>query len=161
MHTICTWRCCLIDAKISLVPKHQLIVPSTLLAPATNIWTYKATKPQRYIRSLHWHMSYFFKIAQKGKERKKNDKSELTRQLTWIMCCVYSPGLFLMFIILSFFFFYRDETFSVMWLVLLWFHFSTVMEHFLPWYHFTTVIEHFLPWYHFTAVMWHFIRWYH
>ena len=34
----------LIDAKISLVPKHQLIVPSTLLALATNIRTYKATK---------------------------------------------------------------------------------------------------------------------
>ena len=32
------------DAKISLVPKHQLIVPSTLLALATNIPTYKATK---------------------------------------------------------------------------------------------------------------------
>ena len=49
------WRCqsalvrpltmpCLIDAKISLVPKHQLIVPSTLLALATNIQRYKATK---------------------------------------------------------------------------------------------------------------------
>ena len=35
---------CLIDAKISLVPKHQLIVPSTLLALAINIRTYKATK---------------------------------------------------------------------------------------------------------------------
>ena len=37
---------CLIDAKISLVPKHQLIVPSTLLALATNIRTYKATTIQ-------------------------------------------------------------------------------------------------------------------
>ena len=52
---------CLIDAKISLVPKHQLIVPSTLLALATNIRTYKDiklqrykdTKPQRFIRSHH------------------------------------------------------------------------------------------------------------
>ena len=35
---------CLIDAKISLVPKHQLIVPSTVLALATNIRRYKATK---------------------------------------------------------------------------------------------------------------------
>ena len=35
---------CLIDAKISLVPKYQFIVPSTLLALATNIRTYKATK---------------------------------------------------------------------------------------------------------------------
>ena len=43
----------LVDAKISLVPKHQLIVPSTLLALATNIRTYKVTKPQRYIRSHH------------------------------------------------------------------------------------------------------------
>ena len=55
-----------LDAKISLVLTYQLIVPSTLLAPATNIRTYKATKPQRYIHPNHWHMSYFFKIAQKG-----------------------------------------------------------------------------------------------
>ena len=34
----------MLDAKISLVPTHQLIVPSTLLAPATDIRTYKATK---------------------------------------------------------------------------------------------------------------------
>ena len=33
-----------LDAKISLVPKHELIVPQTLLAPATHIWTNKATK---------------------------------------------------------------------------------------------------------------------
>ena len=32
-----------LDAKISLVPKHKLIVPSTLLAPATHIQTDKAT----------------------------------------------------------------------------------------------------------------------
>ena len=37
-----------IDAKISLVPKHQLIVPSTLLALATNISTYKVTKLQSH-----------------------------------------------------------------------------------------------------------------
>ena len=37
-----------IDAKVSLVPKHQLIVPSTLLALATNIPTYKATKIQSH-----------------------------------------------------------------------------------------------------------------
>ena len=31
--------------------------------------TSERTKPQRYIRSHHWHMSYFFKIAQqKGKK---------------------------------------------------------------------------------------------
>ena len=35
---------CLIDAKIWLVPKLQLIVPSTLLAPATNIRSHKAMK---------------------------------------------------------------------------------------------------------------------
>ena len=34
----------MLDAKISLVPTHQLIVPSTLLAPATEIRTHKATK---------------------------------------------------------------------------------------------------------------------
>ena len=33
-----------LDAKIWLVLTHQLIVPSTLLASATNIQTYKATK---------------------------------------------------------------------------------------------------------------------
>ena len=37
-----------LDAKISLVLTYQLIVPSTLLAPATNIRTYKATKPQSH-----------------------------------------------------------------------------------------------------------------
>ena len=39
---------------MSLVPKHQPIVPSTLLAPATNIRTDKATKIQ----------TLSFKIAQ-------------------------------------------------------------------------------------------------
>ena len=34
----------MLDAKISLVPTHQLIIPSTLLAPVTEIWTHKATK---------------------------------------------------------------------------------------------------------------------
>ena len=34
----------MLDAKISLVPTHQLIVLSTLLAPATEIRTHKATK---------------------------------------------------------------------------------------------------------------------
>ena len=33
-----------LDAKISLVPKHNLIIPSTLLAPATHIQTDKATR---------------------------------------------------------------------------------------------------------------------
>ena len=37
------------------------MVSSTLLIPATHIQTHKATKPQRYIRSDHWYMSYFFK----------------------------------------------------------------------------------------------------
>ena len=53
-----------LDAKISLVPKHQLMVPLTLLAHATLIPTDKATKPQGYIRSDQWHTSYFFKIDQ-------------------------------------------------------------------------------------------------
>ena len=52
-----------LDAKISVVPKHQLIVPSTLLAPATHIRTDKVTKWQRHIRPDHWHMSYVFKIT--------------------------------------------------------------------------------------------------
>ena len=34
----------MLDAKISLVPTHQLIVPSTILALETKIRTYKATK---------------------------------------------------------------------------------------------------------------------
>ena len=49
-----------LDAKIPLVPKHQLfIVPPTLLAhhPLKNILTEKI---QKYICSDHWHMSYFF-----------------------------------------------------------------------------------------------------
>ena len=33
-----------LDEKIALAPKHQLRVPSTLLAPATNIRTDKDTK---------------------------------------------------------------------------------------------------------------------
>ena len=37
-----------LDAKISLVPKHQLMVPLTLLAHATLIPTDKATKPQSH-----------------------------------------------------------------------------------------------------------------
>ena len=38
----------MLDAKISLVATHQLKVPWTLLAPATDIRTYKATKPQSH-----------------------------------------------------------------------------------------------------------------
>ena len=34
----------MLDDKISLVPTHQLIVSSTLLAPATEIRTHKATE---------------------------------------------------------------------------------------------------------------------
>ena len=37
-----------------------------LIGPTTNTWLYKPTKPQRYIHSNHWHMSNFFKIAQKS-----------------------------------------------------------------------------------------------
>jgi len=53
---------CLIDAKISLVPKHQLMVPSTLLALATNIRRYKATKIHT-LTPLTYEL--FFKIVQK------------------------------------------------------------------------------------------------
>ena len=53
-----------------MVPKHQLIVPSTLLAFATNIRTYQDTKIQRY-KATKIHtltpLTYelFFEIAQK------------------------------------------------------------------------------------------------
>ena len=43
----------MLDAKILLVPTHQLMVPSTLLAPATEIRTHKATEIHS---SNHWHM---------------------------------------------------------------------------------------------------------
>ena len=49
---------------------------------------------------------------------------------------------------------------SVMEHFLPWCHFTPVMWHFLPWYNLTSVMEHFLPWYHFTPVMWHFLPWY-
>ena len=56
----------MLDAKISLVPMHQLIVPSTLLAPATQIRTHKVTKIHNIIlKPLTYCMSYFFKIALK------------------------------------------------------------------------------------------------
>ena len=67
-----------------------------------NIQSHKATKIHTFTPLTY---ELFFQNSSKRKGKKKNDKSELTRQLTWIMCCVYSPGLFLMFIILSFFFF--------------------------------------------------------
>ena len=54
-----------LDVKMSLAPSNQLIVPSVLLAPATHIRTDNATKPQRYIRLDHWHMSYFFQNSSK------------------------------------------------------------------------------------------------
>ena len=55
--------------KISLVPSIKIIVLSTLLAPATLITTHTTTK----IHTLrpHWQMSYFEKIAQKGKISQK------------------------------------------------------------------------------------------
>ena len=34
----------MLDAKIYLVPMHQLVAPATLLAPATEIRTHKATE---------------------------------------------------------------------------------------------------------------------
>ena len=59
--------------KISLVPSIKIIVLSTLLAPATLIITHIATK----IHTLrpHWQMSYFFKIAQRGKISQKGRKT--------------------------------------------------------------------------------------
>ena len=47
----------MLDTKISLVPTRQLIVPATLLAPATEIRTHKGIKihtlkPVTYIRAI-------------------------------------------------------------------------------------------------------------
>ena len=47
---------------------------------------------------------------------------------------------------------------AVMWR---WYHFNTMMEHFLLRYHFYTELGHFLPWYLFAAVMWYFLSWYY
>ena len=67
--------------KISLVPKHQLIIPSTLFALATNIRRYKAT-------NIHTLTPLTYKIAQQRKlsrhsmtskthgPDRRNDKSE-------------------------------------------------------------------------------------
>ena len=43
-----------LDAKISVIGsyKHQFIIPSTLLAPATDIRAHKDTKPQRNITAV-------------------------------------------------------------------------------------------------------------
>ena len=49
--------------KISLVPTHQLIVPSTLLAPTTNIRTHKATKIHT-LEPLTYEL--FFQNSSKG-----------------------------------------------------------------------------------------------
>ena len=54
------WAMSCLDAKISMVPKHQLIVPSTSLAPTIDIRTHKATKPQTYIRSIRTTKELFF-----------------------------------------------------------------------------------------------------
>ena len=51
----------MLDAKISLVPTHQLIVPSTLLTPAKEIRTDKATKIHM-LKPLTYEL--FFKISQ-------------------------------------------------------------------------------------------------
>ena len=51
-----------LDAKISLVPKHQFIVPSTLLAPATEIRTHKAMKVHT-LRQLTYEL--FFQNSSK------------------------------------------------------------------------------------------------
>ena len=66
----------------------------------------------------------------------------MTRQLTWIMCCVYSPGLFLMFIILSFLFFTAMKHF-------LWcdlsdlFYFDFIL---VPWWNIFYLDIILLPW---------------
>ena len=47
----------MLDAKISLVPTHQLVVPSTFLALATDIRTYKATKIHK-LKSLTYELFF-------------------------------------------------------------------------------------------------------
>ena len=54
--------------KLSLVPMHQLVVPSTLLAPATEIRTLKATKIHT-LKSLIYEL--FF-------EKKKSSEKDLS-----------------------------------------------------------------------------------
>ena len=49
-----------LDAKISLVPQHQLIVPLTLLAPATHVRTDKANNPQSHKDTHVNFLSRFF-----------------------------------------------------------------------------------------------------
>ena len=57
-----------LDAQISLVPKYQLIVPPTLLAPATHIQTHKATKIHT-LTPLTYEL--FFKHSSKRISKKK------------------------------------------------------------------------------------------
>ena len=63
-----------------------------------NIQSHKDTKPQRYIRSHHWHMSYFFKIAQKNRGSVNRLYASLTQNV-WKLKVVV--------------FFLRDSQFSV------------------------------------------------
>ena len=51
----------MLDAKIYLVPMHQLVAPATLLAPATEIRTHKATEIHT-LEPLTYEL--FFKIPQ-------------------------------------------------------------------------------------------------
>ena len=55
----------MLDAKISLVPMHQLIVPSTLLTLATQNNPNTQSHKDTYTQPLTYCMSYFFKIALK------------------------------------------------------------------------------------------------
>ena len=78
----------MLDDKISLVPTHQLIVSSTLLAPATEIWTHKATeihtlKPLTY--ELFFQNSLKMKLGGTGEsgQRKRGwikGKSEVEKE---------------------------------------------------------------------------------
>ena len=83
-----------VDSKISLVPKHQLIVPSTLLALATNIRTYKVTKIQSYkvtkiqsYKATKIHtltpLTYelFFQNSSKKRKRKEKKRKEAGKKI--------------------------------------------------------------------------------
>ena len=55
-----------LDAKTSLVPNNKLIVPSTLLAHATDILTHKATKPRGHSKKkkkdIYIYVSYYLRL---------------------------------------------------------------------------------------------------
>ena len=64
-----------------MVPKHQLIVPSTLLALATKIRTYKVTKPQRCNTLTPLTYELFFQNSSKRRVLRAS-KRDLEREIS-------------------------------------------------------------------------------